>query len=58
MYITKSTFAKNNQMSMLPKILDKSKIRCVIYKPDIYNLQARPVSFPDQEKLLKQVDSG
>ena len=58
MYITKSTFAKNNQMSMLPKILDESKIRCVIYKPDIYNLQARPVSFPDQEKLLKQVDSG
>ena len=34
------------------------KIRILIYTPDIYNLQTRTASFPDQEKLLKKVDSG
>ena len=32
-----------------------SKIRVLIYRHDIYNLQTKIVSFPDQEKLLKEV---
>ena len=32
-----------------------SKIRLLIYRLDIYNLQTKIVSFPDQEKLLKEV---
>ena len=35
---------------------DLSKIR--IYTLDKYNLQTKIVSFPDYEKLLKEVDSG
>ena len=34
-----------------------SETRILIYTLDIYNLQTRIVSFPDQEKLLKKVDS-
>ena len=30
-----------------------STIRVLIYRLDIYNLQTKLVSFPDQEKLLK-----
>ena len=32
------------------------KIRSIIYRPEIHNLQIRTVSFPDQEKLLENVD--
>ena len=32
-----------------------SKIRVLIYRLDIHNLQAKLVSFPDQEKLLEEV---
>ena len=32
-----------------------SKIRVLIYRIDINNLQTRIVSFPDQEKFLKEV---
>ena len=35
-----------------------SKIRILIYKLDKNSLQTRPVSFPDHEKLLKELDSG
>ena len=28
------------------------------YTPNTYNLQSRVVSFSDEKKLLKQVDSG
>ena len=32
-----------------------SKIRVLIYKLDIHNLQTKTVSFLDQEKILKEV---
>ena len=32
-----------------------SKLRVFIYRLDIYNLQTKITSFPDQEKLLKEV---
>ena len=32
-----------------------STIRVLVYRHDIYNLQNKIVSFPDQEKLLKEV---
>ena len=32
-----------------------SKLRVFIYRLDIYNLQTKIASFPDQEKLLKEV---
>ena len=32
-----------------------SKIRVLTYRFGIYNLQTKIVSFPDQEKLLKEV---
>ena len=32
-----------------------SKIRVLIYKLDIHNLQTKTVSFPDQQKFLKEV---
>ena len=35
-----------------------SKIRILIYAIDIYNLQTRTDSFPEQEKIAKNVDSG
>ena len=34
------------------------KRRTLINKLNIYNLESIIVSFPDQEKLLKNVDSG
>ena len=34
-----------------------SKILCMIYRPDIYNLQTK-IPLPVQKKLLKQVDGG
>ena len=43
---------------IFPKILGMSTIRIIIYTLDKYNLQTRIVSFPDHEKLLKEVDSG
>ena len=43
---------------ILPKISDMSKIRILIYTLDKYSLQTRIVSFPDQEKLVKEVHSG
>ena len=30
----------------------------MIYRPGIYNLQTRTVTFPHQEKLLGKVDGG
>ena len=50
-YLTK---AKSMKLSI--KILHKSsKIRVFVYRLDIYNLRTKTVSFPDQEKLLKEV---
>ena len=37
------------------KISDMSKIRVLIYRLDIYNLQTKTVFFQDQEKLLEEV---
>ena len=34
------------------------KIKNIIYRPDICNLQTKTVLFLDQEKLLKQVDGS
>ena len=34
-----------------------SKIRVLIYRLDIYNLEAKTVTFQDQEKLLELVFS-
>ena len=50
-YLTK---AKRSHLSIkiLSKISDISKIRVLIYRLDI---QTKIVSFPDQEKLLKEV---
>ena len=30
--------------------------KTIIYRPGIYNLQIRTVTFPDQEKLLEKLD--
>ena len=35
--------------------MDMSKVRFLTYRFDIHNLQTKTVSFPDQEKLLKEV---
>ena len=35
--------------------MDITKIRVLIYRLDIYNLQTKIVSFQDQEKLLQEV---
>ena len=35
--------------------MDITKIRVLIYRPDIYNLQTKIVSFQGQEKLLQGV---
>ena len=40
---------------MLSKISDMSKIRVLIYRHNIYNLQTNIVSFQGQEKLLEEV---
>ena len=44
-----------NQIQILSKILDMSKIRLIVYRPGIHNLQNRIVSFPDQKKLLEKI---
>ena len=49
-------FTKNTQRKKLPKVWDMSKIRYIISRPDTYNMQTRIILFPDQEKLLQQVD--
>ena len=33
------------------------KNKSVIYRPDIYNLQTRTLTFPEQKKLLEKVNS-
>ena len=40
----------------MPKILDMFKIKSIIYRHGIYNLQTRVLTFPDQEKLLEKVN--
>ena len=35
-----------------------SKLRSIIYRPGILNLQTGIVSFPDQQKLLEKADGG
>lgn len=47
-----------NLLWKLPKILDMSKIKLLVYTADKYNLQIRIVSFSDPEKLLKEVATG
>ena len=32
------------------------KKKSILYRPDIYNLQTRTVTFPDQDKLLEKID--
>ena len=36
--------------------LDTSKIKSIIYRPDVHNLQTKIESFPDLEKLQEKVD--
>ena len=55
-YLTKAT-SKNLSIQILSKISDLSKLRVLIYRLDIYNLQTKIVSFQDQEKLLQVVFS-
>lgn len=43
---------------ILPTIPDKSIIRCIIYRLDIYKLQRRLPSIPDQKKYLNEAYSG
>ena len=38
--------------------MSKIKIKSIIYRLDIQNLQIRIVSFPDQEILLEKVYGG
>ena len=45
-------------LQILPKISDMSKIKILVYTAEKYNLQTRIVLFADDEKLLKEVDSG
>ena len=35
-----------------------SKVRNIIYRPDTCNLQRKTILFPDQGKLLKQIDGS
>ena len=42
---------------IFPKVSDMSTIKILIYTLDKYNLHTGNVSFPDHEKLLKEVDS-
>lgn len=53
-----SFFTKNSHLKILIKISEMLKIKSTNYRHDIYNLQTRLSSFPHQEKLLRQVDSG
>ena len=39
----------------MSQLLDIAKIRVLIYRLDIYNLQTKIVPFQDQEKLLQEV---
>ena len=43
---------------ILPKLLQISKIKYKIYRPDTSNLQTKIVLYRDHEKLLKQVDGS
>ena len=36
------------------KYIEQNK--SIIYRPNIYNLYTRTVTFPDQEKLLEKID--
>ena len=47
-----------DMLKIFSKISDMSIIRILIYRLDKYTLQTRIVSFLDDEKLLKEVDSG
>ena len=42
----------------IAKIQNMSKIEILTYTLDKYNLQTRIISFPDHEKLLKEIDIG
>ena len=63
-YLTKaknrefSMFTKNTQIQILSKISDMPKIRSIVYRPDIHDLQTSIVSFADYEKFLEKVDDG
>ena len=47
-------FTKSTQI-YCPKFLHVQN-KSIIYRPDIYNLQTRTVTFPDQDKLLEKID--
>ena len=53
-YLSKDANTKNSQVSKSYIVWNMSKIRCIVYTPGIYNLQARTLS-SEQEKLLKEV---
>ena len=35
-----------------------TKIRSIIYRPELHDLQTRTVSFPEQQKLIQKVGGG
>ena len=47
-------FTKSTQI-YCPKFLHVQN-KSIIYRPDIYNLNTRTVTFPDQDKLLEKID--
>ena len=53
-YLTKAT-SRNLSIKIFFKISDMSKVRVLTYRFHIYNLQTKIVSFPNQEKLLKEL---
>ena len=57
------TKAKSRTLSKDPNInivqnFGHVQNKSIIYRPGIYNLQTRTVTFSDQEKLLEKVDLG
>ena len=55
------TKAKSRTLSKDPNInivqnFGHVQNKSIIYRPDIYNLQTRTLTFPEQEKLLEKVD--
>lgn len=55
---TLSFSTKNAEIKISTKISVISKIRCIIYRSVTNSLQTRTVPFPDEEKILEQVDGG
>ena len=55
---TLSLCTKNTSIPILLKLLNMSKMTNTIYRPETFNLQTKIILFPDQQKILKQVDGS